>query len=109
MNLFDGEPEVIRIGSNFVRILAIVEPIHAMGLILANALQGAGDTMAPFYISTWVILRIPFAYFFAFIIGLQSSGIWIGMALTQLLQGVLTARKWKEKEIVSEEKYTVES
>jgi len=116
VGLFVDEPEVVRIGANFVRILAVVEPIHAMGLILANALQGAGETLSPFYISViaWVILRVPFAYYFAFILGYESTGIWIGMALTQLIQGILTALKyregkWKHKVIIgsSQENYAL--
>ncbi|ACB85861.1 MATE family efflux transporter [Natranaerobius thermophilus] len=106
IRLFVDDPEVVRIGASFVRILAVVEPIHAMGLILANALHGAGETVVPFYISllSWVILRVPFAYFFAFGLGFQETGIWIGIAVTQVIQGVLTALKfregkWKDKEI----------
>jgi putative MATE family efflux protein len=41
------DPEVIELATNFIRILAIAQPIMAVEYSLAGALRGAGDTRFP--------------------------------------------------------------
>jgi len=106
MSFFADEPEVIAIGTNFIRVIAIAEPFHAIGVILSKGMQGAGYTMMPFYLTvfSWVIVRVPLAYILAFNMGMESTGVWISMNLTFILQAVLVATTfnrgtWKETKL----------
>ena len=45
--LFSSEPEVIRYGTSCLRILGVGYPMYAVGMIIIQALNGAGDTTTP--------------------------------------------------------------
>lgn len=106
LRFFTNEPEVVEIGSQFIRIIAVSEPFHAIGAVLSKGMQGAGYTMVPFYLTTlsWLIIRVPLAYLLAFPMAFQSTGVWISMNLTYVLQAVLVAiafkrGRWKETKL----------
>lgn len=107
ITFFVQDEAVMHIGTLFIRIIALAEPFHAIGIVLSKSLQGAGDTKTPFYITVfcWIIIRIPLAYFLAFVMGFYSTGIWWAMNLTVILQGVMVALRfraghWKGIELV---------
>ncbi len=88
---FVDDPRVIAVGSSLVRTLAVVEPLHAVGIILSRAMHGAGESRTPFLISilAWMGVRVPLAWFLAFHLDLQAQGIWYAIAFTQVLAAVL--------------------
>ena len=45
--LFSDEPEVIRYGTSCLRILGVGCPMYAAGMMIIQALNGAGDTTTP--------------------------------------------------------------
>ena len=98
VRFFVQDESVIEIGTWFIRIIALAEPFHAIGIVLAKGLQGAGDTRPPFYITviSWLVVRTPLAYFLAFVLDLQSTGIWLAISLSVVLQGILMVIKFKE-------------
>lgn len=91
IGFFVDDPLVIEAAVPLVRTLAVVEPLHAMGLILARVFYVAGETKTPFTISllSWVIIRLSLAWFLAFYVGLQGPGIWYAIAISQVLAAVL--------------------
>ncbi|ACB85908.1 MATE family efflux transporter [Natranaerobius thermophilus] len=97
MSFFAEESEVIEIGTAFIRIIAVAEPFHALGVILSKGMQGAGYTLVPFYLTviSWLGIRVPLAYLLAFPLNLQSTGVWISMNATFILQAVLVATAFK--------------
>jgi putative MATE family efflux protein len=88
---FINDPRVIAVGASLVRTLAVVEPLHAVGIILSRAMHGAGEARTPFIISVlaWVGVRIPLAWFLAFSLDLQAQGIWYAIAFSQVLAAAL--------------------
>ena len=83
MRLFTDDAEVIRIGWEYLLIMAGFFVVHGGLNIFNGALRGAGDTLFPMLVSItclWLI-RIPLAYAFSSIWG--RSGIWwaIGCSL----------------------------
>jgi Na+-driven multidrug efflux pump len=67
------------------------EPFMAMSVILAGALQGAGDTKGVMWIiitAMWFI-RLPLAYFLAVIMGYGAVGAWTAMITSMIFQGLL--------------------
>lgn len=100
-SIFTTDPDVIKTASIFNKISASVIIFSAVEVILSGAFAGAGDSMPPAVISTSInILRIPLAGILSLYFAL--TGIWIGIALTVLLKGVLIfiwfkRGKWKNK------------
>lgn len=91
IGFFVADPRVINAGVPLVRTLAVVEPLHAMGMILARAFYVAGETKIPFIISlcSWLIIRVPLAWFLAFYLGWQGPGIWYAIAFSQVFAALL--------------------
>ncbi|MFB6211257.1 MAG: MATE family efflux transporter [Halobacteriales archaeon] len=85
--------EVIEEGSQYLRIRSIEFAFIGVLQVLLGAFRGAGNTrtaLALSVIALW-IGRVPTVYFLAFIVGLGSTGIWIGMALGNILGGIAAA------------------
>jgi len=97
---FSDDPEMIAVGVVFVRVVAISEPFHALGIVLSRSMQGAGYTFWPFVITTfsWVIIRVPLAWTLAFNAGLQATGIWIALSATYILSGILAVALYRRGE-----------
>ncbi|HEU5090963.1 MAG TPA: MATE family efflux transporter, partial [Roseiflexaceae bacterium] len=52
MQLFTTEPEVIRIGAAALVVVALMLPIESLGIVMAGALRGTGDTRFPLVAGT---------------------------------------------------------
>lgn len=102
--IFNNTEEVIKLGSDFLRISTFGFVFIALGLVLTRALGGAGDTFMPMlitFISLWVF-QIPLAILLSQFTTLNINGIWIAMLAANLVQGILAViwfqkGKWKEK------------
>jgi putative MATE family efflux protein len=91
IGIFNNHPEVIRIGTTYLRYLAVAFPFLAFSLILGRGMNGAGDTLAPAIITgiSYLGYRIPAAYFMTLTLGLGTMGIWLGIVSSDVLQGIL--------------------
>ncbi len=101
--IFNDYPEVISIGSSFIRYLGVTLPFIAFSVVLAQAMNGAGDTKTPTIVNAIGQLgfRIPAAYFFARTIGMGYKGIWLGINASDIVQGIgmiffFSTGRWKE-------------
>ncbi len=90
IGIFNNHPEVIKIGSSFLRFIAVTLPFLASALVLSVGIRGAGDTIAPAVITGVVHLgvRIPVAYIMALAFGLGTNGIWLGINASDICQGL---------------------
>ena len=64
------EPATILYTRDYLRINALAEPLLALNMVLSGALQGAGDTRTPMWITlfcNWIV-RLPLAWFLAIIV-----------------------------------------
>ncbi|MEE8637778.1 MAG: MATE family efflux transporter [Candidatus Margulisiibacteriota bacterium] len=104
--MFNTEPEVVRIGTNFLRITALGTMFIAPALILGRSMSGAGDTTSPLvitFITLWVV-QIPLAVFLSRIPALGLTGIWIAILIAYLAQAAMAISwfqvgKWKLKKV----------
>jgi Na+-driven multidrug efflux pump len=106
VGLFSSEPEVVRYGTSCIRILGIGYPMYAVGMIVIQAINGAGDTYTPSvlnFICFWV-LQIPLAYWLAEPLGFGPNGVFMSLIVaesTLTILGVLVFRrgKWKTQQV----------
>jgi putative MATE family efflux protein len=107
IRLFTDDPEVIRIGAEYLVIVSTSYLIITLMFKLNGVLRGAGATLIPMFItlcSIWVI-RIPLAWFFSDRIG--ETGIWWSIPAGWTAGLVLTwiyylSGRWKSKVIIRE-------
>jgi putative MATE family efflux protein len=121
VGIFNDHPEVVKIGSNFLRFLAVTLPFLALSLTLGRGVTGAGDTITPAIMTgvAQVGFRIPVAYLLALAFGLGTNGIWLGINASDVGQGL--AMGWyfkggfwqkrydKHRAILEEKSFTKES
>jgi len=104
IKVFNTNPEVVRIGIQFIRILSLTLVFIALSLVIGRAFNGAGDTLSPMIITGFSLLlfRIPVTILLAKMLGV--IGIWFGITLSDIVQGGIMSGwflkgKWKEKKI----------
>jgi putative MATE family efflux protein len=88
---FTNQPEVIQIGSSFLRFIAVTLPFLASALILGRGIAGAGDTLAPAVMTGifQLVFRIAVAYVMAIIVNLGTNGLWLGINASDICQGIV--------------------
>lgn len=105
IGMFTADPEVIRIGGEYLFIVSSFYLIFTLMFMISGVLRGAGDTLIPMFItltSLWLV-RIPVAWALSRTMG--ETGIWwsspaswvIGLTLSYLYY--LTGR-WKTRVVV---------
>ncbi|WP_257968079.1 MATE family efflux transporter [Peribacillus deserti] len=80
---FTTEQSAIDLVVTALRIDAFAQPALAVGLVMAGALQGAGDTKSPLYstaVGMWVI-RVAGVYVLGIVFGHGIAGIWLSIAI----------------------------
>ena len=80
-------------------------PMYAIGMIMTQALNGAGDTATPTLLNLlcfW-LLQIPLAYWLAMALSLGPNGVFIAIVVAESLLTVLSVMvfrrgSWKRRE-----------
>ncbi|HHX28853.1 MAG: MATE family efflux transporter [Bacillota bacterium] len=82
LSTFTSDPEVLKEGIGYLRVLAFAYIPYALMFMLSGILRGAGDTVPSMLISivTLWCVRIPLAMRFSKTMG--SRGIWLGLAIS---------------------------
>ena len=107
--LFTPDPEVIRIGKDYLMIVGSFYIIFSIMFSINGALRGAGDTLIPMFItllSLWFI-RVPVAYLLSK--SIDETGIWWAFPIGWLAGAVLSylyylTGRWKTKVVVEKQK-----
>lgn len=92
-----GKPEIQILAVWLLRALCVTETLFSYAMVLIGAMQGAGDTKRPMWISIFSMwgLRVPLAFLFALTLHLGANGAYAAMALTQGVQGILSMVAFK--------------
>ncbi|MDP8257176.1 MAG: MATE family efflux transporter [Candidatus Alcyoniella australis] len=104
VRIFVNDPEVVRISSSYLVILAISQPFMALELVLAGGFNGAGNTLPPTAVQIPLTLaRFPIALALMHI-GLGADGIWWAISLTTIVKALCIAflfslGRWKHKQV----------
>jgi len=90
VRIFTADPAVVRVGAQCLKYVSYGYPAYAYGLVMTQAFNGAGDTTTPTlmnFVCFWLI-ELPFAFFLAYEVGLNESGVFISIIIAESLLGV---------------------
>ncbi|HVR60616.1 MAG TPA: MATE family efflux transporter [Polyangia bacterium] len=103
---FSPEAGVVAVGARALRIVGLGFPFYAVGMVMTQAFNGAGDTRTPTLINLFCfwLWEIPLAYVLAKPIGLGPTGVFIAIAVAfstiAVVAGVLFHRGgWKRVKV----------
>jgi putative MATE family efflux protein len=106
VGFFTNEPEVLKYGTDSLRIIAYGFVFYGLGMVLETAFNGAGDTWTPTYLNFFIfwMFEIPLAYVLAYKFGFGPDGVFwaitIAFSLLAVVSAVLFKRgKWKLKKV----------
>ncbi len=101
------KPEFAKLTADYIRYICATETLFGYAMVLISAMQGAGDTVRPFWITVvcmWLVRvplaallsleRIPIGSFVIPGFGMGASGCWLSMAITQAIQGLAAIWLW---------------
>ena len=104
--LLGGKEAMAAEAALLIRTLCVTEVFFGYAMVLIGAMQGAGDTKSPMWITLFALwgLRVPLAFVLALPLGLGSFGAWLAMSISQLVQGSLAMAafkrgRWKTMEV----------
>lgn len=85
IKLFIDNEQVINAGATCLRIVSYGFLFYGMGMIVIQALNGAGDTITPTKINFFCfwLLEIPLAYLLAITTGMQEKGVYISIVVSE--------------------------
>ena len=89
-SLFINEPEVIKQGADYLRILGYSQVFMCLEITTTGAFFGVGKTLIPSVISTiFTGLRVPAALILASSLALGVDGVWWSISLSSVVKGIL--------------------
>ena len=102
IGLFTSDPEVIAVGSEWLRIISYSFFVYGWWMVSVQAFNGAGDTATPTWINFvffWLI-QIPLAWWLALRLDWGSSGVFWAVFISETAVGLFTLwlftrGKWK--------------
>lgn len=102
VGVFTSDTAVLRIGMDCLRIMSLGYACFAIGMVMTQAFNGAGDTNTPTWINFvcfWLV-QIPFAWLAATIFGWATIGVACSVTLAESLIALIAwwqfkRGKWK--------------
>ncbi len=91
MRIFNDDPQLVEIGVKYLRIVFSAEILQSLLIVLEQgAFTGAGFTKPSFYFSFPLVLaRIPLAWFFSVTLEMESTGVWLTIFITMVLNSIV--------------------
>ena len=106
VHLFNNDPALVKIGSNYLRIAAVGLLVMGPAAVFTNVLNGVGDTTIPLiasFVTMWVF-QLPLAYYLPKVGNIGVYGIRWAMAIALALRAITyiiyyRTGRWKRKRI----------
>jgi len=102
VSFFTTEKEIVSVGVDALRIICLGYFFYGYGMVLAQAFNGAGDTLTPTWMNVvcfWM-LEIPLGWFLAKTLGWGPHGVFASIAISESALAVFSVvlfkrGKWK--------------
>lgn len=93
VGLFSGDPAVVRYATAFARVYGAAAPALAVFVALSGALQGAGETRAPFLarLTGTVGFLLGLSYLLGVVLGHGPAGAYVGLFCSYVWMGGVVA------------------
>jgi putative MATE family efflux protein len=106
IRFFSEDETVIAYGAESLQIIGAGYIFYGIGMVMTQALNGAGDTRTPTLINFFCfwLFQVPLAYFLAKGVGLHSTGAFIAVPTAETLIALVAwyyfkKGKWKEVKV----------
>jgi putative MATE family efflux protein len=106
IQIFTTEVEVVKYGALALQIIGSAYVFYGIGMVMMQALNGAGDTKTPTYISfvCFWLFQIPLAYYLAKGLGWNTTGAFAAVPIAETVIALVTfyffkRGKWKEVKV----------
>jgi putative MATE family efflux protein len=106
IRLFINEPGVVAVGADCLRVLGFGYVVYALGMVVVQAFNGAGDTVTPTIINFFCfwLLELPLAYVLAISAGFDERGVFWAIVIAESAMSVAGAivfrrGRWKTREV----------
>lgn len=102
----ESEPVVMQTGVICLRVISFGFVVYALGMVMVNALNGAGDTATPVWINViafWMV-EIPLALLLTRVLGFGIYGVCIAIVMADVTMTIIATLmfrrgKWKLKQV----------
>lgn len=94
--IFTDNKEIISLGQRIMLICIFLEIGRTVNLVVINSMRAAGDVKFPTLLgmaSMWGV-SVLFGYLFGINMGYGLTGIWIAMAMDEILRGIVVLIRW---------------
>lgn len=98
IGLFTNSKEIISLAHKVLFVCIFLEIGRTANLVIINSMRAAGDVKFPTYLgmaSMWGV-AVLFGYIFAIVLEMGLVGLWIAMAMDELLRGIVVYIRWKK-------------
>jgi putative MATE family efflux protein len=106
IRIFTQDESIVKVGAQSLQIIGSAYIFYGIGMVMTQALNGAGDTKTPtiiYFIGFW-LFQIPLAYLLAKGLDLKSTGAFIAIPVAETLIALIAwyyfkKGKWKEVKV----------
>lgn len=94
---FTSDPEVITLGIQFLRVVALMQVPLAITMVLSGSLKGAGDTRYLLWVTlvgNWLV-RIPLGFYIVYVQNWGIQALWGVMVLDWLIRMVMVLLRYR--------------
>lgn len=106
IHLFTTDSDIVLSGISSLKIISLGFIFYGLGMVMVQALNGAGDTVTPTwinFISFWMI-EIPLAYFVAINLNIGENGVYYSIIIAETIMSLIAMwffrkGKWKYKQV----------
>lgn len=107
LSVFTTDSEILSLAHDVLLVEIFLELGRAVNIVMVGCLQAAGDIRTPMLVGIlgmW-LCAVPLSYLFGIYWEWGLVGIWIAMAIDEILRGLLfiyrwQSGKWKEKRLI---------
>jgi putative MATE family efflux protein len=106
VRLFTDVPGVVAVGADCLRVLSFGYLSYALGMVVTQAFNGAGDTITPTVLNLFCfwMTELPLAYLLAIRLGYGERGIFYAIVVADIvfsISGTIVFRrgKWKLRQV----------